>query len=169
MDTSIAKSDAIPLINLVWQKSFARKSTNKNAIRDQGWYPVNRKLLQDPKILKTKMSSTTGTDIPPNPMNPPDRSGRRTHSNPCDATTTQQPTHLITTRATMDDVSDISNVSELSSTTTAASATLAVLDALNFDSGVASDFTLDILQHLVKKESACDNLHNRYEDGRSLR
>jgi hypothetical protein len=36
MDTSIAKSDAIPLINLVWQKSFTRKSTNKNAICDQG-------------------------------------------------------------------------------------------------------------------------------------
>jgi hypothetical protein len=44
-----------------------------------------------------------------------------------------------------------------------------VLENLNFDSGVAGDFTLDILQHLVKKESACDNLHNRYEDGCSLR
>jgi hypothetical protein len=44
-----------------------------------------------------------------------------------------------------------------------------VLENLNFDSGVAGDFTLDILQHLVKKESVCDNLHNRYEDGRSLR
>jgi hypothetical protein len=44
----------------------------------------------------------------------------------------------------------------------------AVLDALNFDSGVAGDFTLDILQHLVKKESVCDNLHNRYEDGQKL-
>jgi hypothetical protein len=126
-------------------------------------------LLQDPEILKTKTSSTTGTDIPPNPMNRPDGSGRRTNSNPSDATTTQRPTHLVTTRA-MDDVSDISNVSKLSSTTTAASATRAVLDALNFDSGVAGDFTLNILQHLVKKESVCNNLHNsRYEDGRSLR
>jgi hypothetical protein len=169
MDTSIAKSDAIPLINLVWQKSFARKSTNKNAIRDRGWYPANRKLLQDPKILKTKTLSTTRTDIPPNPMNLPDGSdGRRTNSNPSDATTTRRPTHLVTTRA-MDDVSDISNVSELSSTTTAAFTTRAVLDALNFDSGVAGDFTLDIIQHLVKKESVCDNLHNRYENGRSLR
>jgi hypothetical protein len=44
-----------------------------------------------------------------------------------------------------------------------------VLDNLNFESGVVGDFTLDILQHLVKKESVCDNLHNRYEDGRSLR
>jgi hypothetical protein len=45
MDTNIAKSDAIPLINLVWPKSFARTSTNKNAICDRGWYPANWKLL----------------------------------------------------------------------------------------------------------------------------
>jgi hypothetical protein len=45
METNIAKCDAIPLINLVWPKPFARKSTNKNAICDRGWYPENRKLL----------------------------------------------------------------------------------------------------------------------------
>ncbi len=157
MDTSIDKSDVIPLIILVWLKSFARKGTNKNAIRDRGWYPANRKLLQD-----------HGTDNPPSPMNPPDGTGRRTNSNPSDTTTTGRPTNLVTTRAT-DDVSDVSIVSESSSTTTAASATRAVLDDLNFDSGVADDFTLDILQHPVKKESVCDNLHNRYEDRRSLR
>jgi hypothetical protein len=38
------------------------------------------------------------------------------------------------------------------------------MSMMNFDSGVAGDFTLNILQHLVKKESVCDNLHNRYED-----
>jgi hypothetical protein len=97
-----------------------------------------------------------------------DGTGRRTNSNPSDATTTGRPTNLVTTRAT-DDVSDVSIVSESSSTTTAASATRAVLDNLNFDSGVAGDFTLDILQHSDKKESVCDNLHNRYEDRRSLR
>jgi hypothetical protein len=89
-------------------------------------------------------------------------------STPTDATTQQQPTLLVTTGST-DDVSEISNVSGSSNTTTAASANREVLDNLNFDSGVTGDFTLDILRHLVKKESVCDNLHNRYEDGRSLR
>jgi hypothetical protein len=45
METKIAKSDPIPLFNLVWPKLFAMKSTNKNAIHDQGWCPANRKFL----------------------------------------------------------------------------------------------------------------------------
>jgi hypothetical protein len=48
-------------------------------------------------------------------------------------------------------------------------APIIVLEKAQEQSGVAGDFTLDILQHLVKKESVCNNLHNRYEDGRSLR
>ena len=112
--------------------------------------------------------NTDTTDTGKWTLNTLEGTGRRTNSKPTEATTTGRPTNLVTTRAT-DDVSDVSMVSESSSTTTAASATRAVLDDLNFDSGVAGDFTLDILQHLVKKESVCDNLHNRYEDGRSLR
>ena len=109
METTIYKSDAIPLINLAWPKSFSRTSTNQNAIRDQGWYPANQKLLQDPEILKTKTSSTSGSDNSTNPRNPPDEStGRRTNSsNPTDAATTQQPTLLVTTTGPTDDVSEI--------------------------------------------------------------
>jgi hypothetical protein len=65
------------------------------------------------------------------------------------------------------EVFKVSNISE-SSLTTTPSTTCAVLHNLNFESGVAGDFTLNILQHLVKKESLCNNLHNRYEDGHSL-
>jgi hypothetical protein len=42
------------------------------------------------------------------------------------------------------------------------------MDKMNFKSGLAGDFTLGILQHLVKKESVCENLHQRYEEGGSL-
>jgi hypothetical protein len=169
IEMMISKSDAIPLINCVWPKWFARKATNKNAIRARGWYPANRKLLQDPEILKTKTLSTTESDNATNATNPPDETaGSRTNSsNSTNAATTEQPTLLVTTTGTTDDVSEISHISESSSTS--ASTTLEVLENLNFDSGGAGDFTLDILQHLVKKESVCDNLHNRYDDGRSLR
>jgi hypothetical protein len=149
MDANIADSDAIPLINLVWPKSFARTSTNKNTIRI-----VPCKLLQDPKILETKTLSTTGSNNPPNPaMSPPDGTGRRTKSTPTDATTQQQPTLLVTTGST-DDVLEVSNVSGSSSITRATSTTREVLDNLNFYPGVAGDFTLDILLHLVKEEKA---------------
>jgi hypothetical protein len=45
----------------------------------------------------------------------------------------------------------------------------ATLDRLTFDSGLAGEFSLDIIQHMVKKESVRDNLQNRYDEGRSLR
>jgi hypothetical protein len=60
-ETVIDKSDAIPLVNAVWPKSFGRKETNKTAIRDGGWYPANRMLLHDVDILKTKAASSTAT------------------------------------------------------------------------------------------------------------
>jgi hypothetical protein len=47
--------------------------------------------------------------------------------------------------------------------------TFAALDKLNFNTGMSGDFTLDIIQHPVKKESVRDNLQNRYEEGRCLR
>jgi hypothetical protein len=48
------------------------------------------------------------------------------------------------------------------------STTHKTLDKMNFETGLVGDFTLDILQHLVKKESVCENLHQRYEEGGSL-
>ena len=51
----------------------------------------------------------------------------------------------------------------------ASAATRSALDNLNFDSGVAGTFALDIFQHLVKKDSVCENLHQRYEAEKSLR
>jgi hypothetical protein len=73
----------------------------------------------------------------------------------------------------IDDVSDISNVSSTiaanSSSSVASNVTHSALEHLNFESGLAGDFTLVIFQHLVKKDSVCENLHYRYEEGRALR
>ena len=54
MKSEIEKSDAIPLFNICWYKSFAKTCSNQRAIRDRGWNPANRRLLTDPEILKTK-------------------------------------------------------------------------------------------------------------------
>ena len=135
-------------------------------------------LLLDPEILKTKSASSNGTRI---------------------AATEEEAAPAITTNHTMDDdISDISNVSSHlsssttgsstagaetpSSTSTAAASALSdlpgstttsttqkALDKMNFESGLAGAFALDILQHLVKKEKVCENLHARYEQGSSLR
>jgi hypothetical protein len=43
------------------------------------------------------------------------------------------------------------------------------LDKIHFERGLAGAFALDILQHLVKKEKVCENLHAQYEEGSSLR
>jgi hypothetical protein len=56
IETNIAKSDAIPLINLVWPTLFARTSTNKNAIHDRGWYPANWKLLLEVPVRSSSFS-----------------------------------------------------------------------------------------------------------------
>jgi hypothetical protein len=90
-ETVMEKSDAIPLVNRVWPKSFGRIETNKTGIRERGRYPANRMLLHDPEILKTKSASSNGTRI---------------------AATEEEEAPAITTNHTMDNnKSDISNVS----------------------------------------------------------
>jgi hypothetical protein len=131
-------------------------------------------LLHDVDIVKTKAASSTAT--------------RRSESAEEEAAVT------VTTNHKTDDVSDISNVlsgassTRTSSTSTTASSSTAMaasaldlpnnhpstttrkaVDKMNFESGLAGEFTLAILQHLVKKESVCENLHQRYEEGGSLR
>jgi len=45
--------DTIPLVNVSWEKSFARVDKNKNDIADRGWNPLNRNLLLFPEIRAT--------------------------------------------------------------------------------------------------------------------
>jgi len=52
-DSSLRPTDLIPLINIAWNKSFARKSTNKKAIALRGWNPLNYYLLLDPELRAT--------------------------------------------------------------------------------------------------------------------
>ena len=43
------------------------------------------------------------------------------------------------------------------------------LNNLNFDRGLAGEFTVDIVQHIAKNEKISENLKKRYETGRTTR
>ena len=54
---SLCSTDIIPLVNIAWEKSFARVAMNKNAIAERGWYPLNRNLLLYREIQDTMTSA----------------------------------------------------------------------------------------------------------------
>jgi hypothetical protein len=198
MDGTIEKHDAIPILNIVWPKSFGRPETNKKAISDRGWYPANRRLLTDPEILKTKakINETTSTVTPPtnasttSTVTPPaNASTTSTVTPPANASTTSTVTPPANANAsTTSTVTPPANASgtpssgsigptsnSISTHTHTTDARLETAKALvdltnlNFEEGLAGNFTMDILQHLVRKEKVCENLHNRFEGARATR
>ena len=52
-DVGILPTDIIPMIRYAWNNSFARIDTNKRAIAERGWNPLNRALLLHPDIRVT--------------------------------------------------------------------------------------------------------------------
>ena len=53
MDETIDKNDLMLLINIAWNKSFARVDKNRRAIADRGWGPYNRNILTFSHIRAT--------------------------------------------------------------------------------------------------------------------
>ena len=41
------------------------------------------------------------------------------------------------------------------------------IDNLSFEKGLVGDSTVDILQHVVKKDKVQENLNNRHKEGRT--
>jgi hypothetical protein len=66
MPATISKTDIIPLVNIAWARSFARRESNKKAISMRGWNPLNRGCLENPEVLATKPApkETTQEDSP---------------------------------------------------------------------------------------------------------
>lgn len=50
---SLVDTDMMPLINMAWQQSFAKISSNKRAIADRGWNPLNRAILTNDDLRAT--------------------------------------------------------------------------------------------------------------------
>ena len=53
---NIVRTDIILIINYAWSRSFNNINTNKKAIRDRGWGPLNKILLWYPEIACSKPS-----------------------------------------------------------------------------------------------------------------
>ena len=51
---AIEKEDVTCLVSRAWQDSFARVRTNKNAIAERGWTPLNYNCLLHPEIAATR-------------------------------------------------------------------------------------------------------------------
>ena len=49
-----AQTDIVPLVNKAWTNSFGSVEKSKRALADRGWNPLNRALLTDAEVLKTK-------------------------------------------------------------------------------------------------------------------
>ena len=67
----LTPTDMIPLIVAAWDKSFGRVQSNKKAIADRGWNPLNRNLLLHTDIRATmtaqerEIETTSKEIIPP--------------------------------------------------------------------------------------------------------
>jgi hypothetical protein len=53
MTMEITPTNIIPIVNYAWHGSFDNVVTNKKAILDRDWFPLNGMLLLRPDITKT--------------------------------------------------------------------------------------------------------------------
>jgi hypothetical protein len=79
MPITIEKTDIIPLSNYSWKGSFARIKSNKKALSERGWAPLNYNLLLHPEIATTKPRSTEENATPTNPADSSLMRGIPTH------------------------------------------------------------------------------------------
>ena len=50
---TIEVQEIIILVNYAWEQSFARIDSNRTAIVERGWFPLNRNLLLDKQLRST--------------------------------------------------------------------------------------------------------------------
>ena len=169
----LEKSDILPLINIIWSKSFGRIRTNRKAISDRGWNPLNRRLLYDPEILKTRIIATTNplpiaitapplhTDITPIEL-PPSTILPTIEPSPATLATIEPSESVITARGCDNTMTSTIGTEVIPSP-------WIDLTNINFDRGLAGEFTIDILQHIIRKEKVRENLNARYNEGQVVR
>ena len=146
---TVAPTDIIPIVNHAWDRSFAKIDTNKKAIAERGWGPLNRALLMDKDILKTRVelektevaTATIKQILTPSPSGPP--------------TTIE----VVIDGSTV--VSDLTAATPLPNTINPAT--------LNLSYGFSGKILTDVMQYAMKNEKTTANLAKRYEEGKTLR
>ena len=67
-NTNLNKSVVIPIVNYCWDRSFARVDTNRKAITQRGWNPLNYALLDSPNLHGNQPQTHFRPVQPPNQM-----------------------------------------------------------------------------------------------------
>ena len=125
----------------MFAKSFAEVPSNLHAIADRGWNPLNRALLLNTEVLKTKIVKIVDND-----------------------TDTASPRNIFT-----GDQSVISLMNTTSSVASTSSTECSrVAQTLNLTSGLAGTIITDILQYAIKEEGVNENIKKRYSEGKIL-
>ena len=57
LTTVFCPTDIIPIVNYAWDRSFARTESNKTAIIERGWNPLNYALLTSPEVIRTQINN----------------------------------------------------------------------------------------------------------------
>ena len=128
---TITKTDIVPLCNQAFTKSFAGVPSNRHAISDRGWNPLNQALLLNTEILKTNIVEIVDDD-----------------------TVTASPRNIFTGYQSV-----ISLMTSTSSVASTSSATHSRVSAtLNLTSGSAVTIITDLLQYAMKEEDVDENL-----------
>ena len=66
----ITKADILPLCNRAFANYFAQVPSKQHAISDRVWNPLNRALLFNTEVLKTKIAEIVDSDtVPAAPRN----------------------------------------------------------------------------------------------------
>jgi hypothetical protein len=116
---AIEKEDVTCLVSRAWQDSFARIHTNKNAIAERGWTPLNYNCLLHPEIASTRWHGCVEQD----------------HSNNCGDNDNNDTIIVETGNST-----NSSNIS------TAAGASVPPADLLNLSQGLAGTLIDSIIE-----------------------
>ena len=61
-NNNLTKTDVIPIVNYSWKKSFDKAESNRKAIAERGWNPLNYIVLDSPELV----SSETIAPVPYN-------------------------------------------------------------------------------------------------------
>ena len=186
MSAELSKGDILPLVNIIWDSSFGRVVTNMKAIRERGWNPANRCLLTDPDIMKTRIVESTTTNATTATDSTSDSVANVVHTTDSVATNTNTATDSIS-----DSIPSVAHTpNPVSTNTTSATdssptrtidssnTTIATpvhpspwidLTNVNFENGLAGDYTIDIIQHFVREKNVAENLNKRYKEGSDVR
>ena len=139
---TITKTNIVPLCNRAFAKSFAEVPSNRHAIADRGWNPLNRAFLFNTEVLKTNIFEIFD-----------------------DNTVTATPRNIF-----IGDQSVISSMTSTSSVASTSSATrIGVAQTLNLKCGSAGTIITNLLQYAMKEEGVNNNLKKRYAEGNILR